>query len=67
MGGPDHFSEIFGFIWAMRPVFLGGVRRKWKNIITKHTVEDLQLIARWLAEGVICVDETSLKELTDNV
>ncbi|KAH7108478.1 zinc-binding dehydrogenase-domain-containing protein [Auriculariales sp. MPI-PUGE-AT-0066] len=52
--------EVLDFVWAMRPVFLGGVNRKWKAMLTKHKEQELLQLAQWMEEG-------KLKPVVDSV
>ncbi|KAH7108462.1 hypothetical protein BKA62DRAFT_682267 [Auriculariales sp. MPI-PUGE-AT-0066] len=65
MGGPKGSGlaavrEVLGFIWARRPVFLGGVNRRWKSVYTIHREEELLQLAQWMEEG-------KLKPVVDSV
>ncbi|KAH7108461.1 hypothetical protein BKA62DRAFT_682265 [Auriculariales sp. MPI-PUGE-AT-0066] len=57
MGGPSAktlpgiFVEVLSFLWARRPVLLGGVNRRWVQQMVETRESELAQLSQWVAEG----------------
>jgi NADPH:quinone reductase-like Zn-dependent oxidoreductase len=62
----DNFAGIWSMLTrALRPVWLGGVNRRWKSLLVKNNPEHLQKIVKWASAGQLRIIIDSEYEFED--